>query len=352
MNGTAAPNRPLVSIVIDNYNYARYLGAAIDSALAQTWRPLEVIVVDDGSTDDSWDVVERYGQRVQAIGQANGGQGAAYNTGFAASRGEWVMFLDSDDLLDADAIERMLAIAAPGVAKVQGYLERIGPDGEPLGGTVPYIAHSGDVTEIARRFRQYASPPGSGNLFRRSAIAPYFPLVPGQWRRSADTVPILLSVFHGTVATVEGPIGGYRLHQSRTASAGMLGNMDRSLASAARQADLRRRLVQQHGTERSGIVWPEAWVALPWDWRVRALSWRLKRSQHPFTTDNRTTIWRGLDESLDGWPGYTTGERLLMRLWVLLALYAPRALVAPLAASNVSGGLRERLRRWRRRVAT
>lgn len=342
-------NRPLVSIVIDNRNYARYLGAAIDSALAQTWRPLEVIAVDDGSTDDSWAVMQRYGQRIQAIGQANGGQGSAYNTGFAASRGEWVLFLDSDDLLDADAIERMMALAVPGVAKVQGYLERIGAEGEPLGGAVPYITHSGDVTPIVRRFRQYASPPGSGNLFRRSAIALYFPMPPGQWRRSADTVPILLSTFHGTVATVQGPIGGYRLHQVRTAAAGMLGNMDRSLAGATRQADLRRRLVQQHGTERSGIVWPEEWVALPWDWRVRTLSWRLKRAQHPFTTDNRRTIWRGLNESLHGWPGYTAVERWLLRAWVALALLAPRPLVAALAASNVSGGLRGWLRRLRGR---
>ena len=53
----------LVSIVINNYNYARYVAATIDSALAQTWHPLEVIVVDDGSTDDSWSVIQRYGDR-------------------------------------------------------------------------------------------------------------------------------------------------------------------------------------------------------------------------------------------------------------------------------------------------
>ena len=65
--------KPLVSIVIDNYNYGSYLGAAIDSALAQTWRPLEVCVVDDGSTDHSHRVIERYGKRVQAVLQPNGG---------------------------------------------------------------------------------------------------------------------------------------------------------------------------------------------------------------------------------------------------------------------------------------
>ena len=131
----------LVSIVINNYNYARYVAATIDSALAQTWHPLEVIVVDDGSTDDSWSVIEGYGDRVRAIQQPNGGQGAAYNAGFAASRGEWVMFLDSDDLLDCGALACMLSCADDQVAKVQGYLRRIDADGHPRGGAVPYYAH-------------------------------------------------------------------------------------------------------------------------------------------------------------------------------------------------------------------
>ena len=179
----------LVSIVISNYNYARYLGAAIDSALAQTWRPLEVVVVDDGSTDESWSVIQRYGQRIRAIHQTNGGQGAAYNAGFAASRGQWVLFLDADDLLDPDALQRMMALAAPDVAKVQGSLRCISAEGRPLGGVVPYIAHDGDVTPIARRFRHYAAPPSSGNLFRRSAIEPYLPMPAAGlalWRRHGD----------------------------------------------------------------------------------------------------------------------------------------------------------------------
>ena len=118
----------LVSIIINNYNYARYIAAAIDSALAQTWHPLEVIVVDDGSTDDSWAVIERYGERVRALRQPNGGQGAAYNAGFEASRGEWVLFLDSDDLLDVGALARMLSLVNDKVVKVHGYLRRCDAD--------------------------------------------------------------------------------------------------------------------------------------------------------------------------------------------------------------------------------
>jgi len=337
----------LVSIVINNYNYARYLATAIDSALAQTWHPLEVIVVDDGSTDDSWSVIEGYGERVHAISQANGGQGAAYNAGFAASRGEWVMFLDSDDVLDCGALARMLSIASDDVAKVQGYLRRVDADGRALGGAVPYIAHDGDVRPIAERFRQYGAPPSSGNLYRRSAIAPYLPMHAPDWRRSADTVPGLLSVFHGRVATAPGTIGCYRLHTSTSKRAGLLGNMDGSPGAALAQSERRRVQAAQWGTQCTGIVWPAAQMALPWEWRLRTLSWRLEPGAHARPDDSRRAIWNGLDASLSHWPGYTWTERWAQRLWVGFMLLAPRALVEKLAWSNVSGDLRARLRQLR-----
>ena len=84
------------SIVISNYNYGRYLPDAIDSALAQTYADTEVIVVDDGSTDDSRRIIEAYRDRIVAIFKANGGQASALNAGFAASGGEVIVFLDAD----------------------------------------------------------------------------------------------------------------------------------------------------------------------------------------------------------------------------------------------------------------
>jgi glycosyltransferase involved in cell wall biosynthesis len=87
-----------ISVVIPTFNQARYLGEAIDSALAQLRKPLEVIVVDDGSTDETPAVLERYGAPVRVIRQQNGGVAAARNAGVAAARGEYVAFLDSDDV--------------------------------------------------------------------------------------------------------------------------------------------------------------------------------------------------------------------------------------------------------------
>ncbi|HEY9630757.1 MAG TPA: glycosyltransferase [Coleofasciculaceae cyanobacterium] len=91
-------SQPLVSILINNYNYGRFLKEAIESALNQTYPRIEVIVVDDGSTDNSREVISSYGDRIVSILKENGGQASAFNAGFAASQGDVVCFLDADDL--------------------------------------------------------------------------------------------------------------------------------------------------------------------------------------------------------------------------------------------------------------
>ena len=79
-------NNPLVSILINNYNYGYFLGAAIESALSQTYQNIEIIVVDDGSTDNSREIIAHYGNHIIPILKENGGQASAFNAGFAASR--------------------------------------------------------------------------------------------------------------------------------------------------------------------------------------------------------------------------------------------------------------------------
>jgi len=89
---------PLVSILINNYNYGHFLKDAIESALNQTYSNTEVIVVDDGSTDHSRQIIEPYSDCILPILKENGGQATAFNAGFLASRGEIICFLDSDDI--------------------------------------------------------------------------------------------------------------------------------------------------------------------------------------------------------------------------------------------------------------
>ena len=100
---------PLISCIVPVYNGERYLGEAIDSILAQTYGPLEIIVVDDGSTDGTAEVVATYGDQVRYLWQPNAGQAAARNHGLSVTQGEFISFLDADDLWHPEKLDRQIA---------------------------------------------------------------------------------------------------------------------------------------------------------------------------------------------------------------------------------------------------
>lgn len=123
-----------VSVVIPAYNRAATLGRAIESALGQTLAPREVIVVDDGSADGTAEVAESYSARdprVRTIRQANGGAGAARNTGIARATGAWIALLDSDDAWASDKLGHAAAVVAatPEIDLVHSNVAFIDPDG-------------------------------------------------------------------------------------------------------------------------------------------------------------------------------------------------------------------------------
>ena len=101
---------PLVSIIINNYNYGRFLREAIDSALNQTYPYIEVVVVDDGSTDNSREIIASYKDRIITVLKENGGQASAFNAGFAASKGEIICILDSDDIFLPEKVAEIVDI--------------------------------------------------------------------------------------------------------------------------------------------------------------------------------------------------------------------------------------------------
>lgn len=91
-------DQPLVSIIINNYNYGRFLSEAIESGLNQTYPHIEIIVVDDGSTDNSREIIANYKDKIIPVLKDNGGQAEAFNAGFAATKGDIICFLDADDI--------------------------------------------------------------------------------------------------------------------------------------------------------------------------------------------------------------------------------------------------------------
>jgi glycosyltransferase involved in cell wall biosynthesis len=104
-----SPDKPLVSIIIPCYNAERWISEAIQSCLDQTYRPIEIIVIDDGSTDGSLEVIKSFGEAVRWETGPNRGGNAARNRGFALSQGDYIQFLDADDYLLPEKIERQVS---------------------------------------------------------------------------------------------------------------------------------------------------------------------------------------------------------------------------------------------------
>ena len=100
---------PLISCIVPVFNGERYLGEALDSILAQTYRPIEILVIDDGSTDGTVELVARYGDAIRYVRQNNQGAPTARNLGLSMARGGFVAFLDSDDLWHPEKLERQMA---------------------------------------------------------------------------------------------------------------------------------------------------------------------------------------------------------------------------------------------------
>jgi glycosyltransferase involved in cell wall biosynthesis len=171
--GPAAADGPRVSVVIPAYNRAELVADAIESALAQTAPDLEVIVVDDGSTDATRDVVRAYVARapgrVRYLWQPNQGVAAARNAGAAAARGRHVAFLDSDDLWNPEKLARQLPVleADPALGWVSAYADVVDAGGRRLLGRKPAQPPGSTLEELVVR----GTAPPSTFLVRREALA-------------------------------------------------------------------------------------------------------------------------------------------------------------------------------------
>ena len=207
------PARPKFSVVIDSFNYARFIGQAIDSVFGQKDvdpGSVELIVVDDGSTDDTVEVVKRYGDRLTLIIQKNAGQAAAFATGFAAAKGEIVCLLDSDDYWAPGKLAAVgRAMEDPGVALAQNLQRDVDVEGRPLPNPLPdwpkrYTAD--DLT--GGRFVNAAT---SSIAVRRSVLDAILP-VPKEFFYLHDDYLLMFGVQHGAVANLAEILGFHRVH--------------------------------------------------------------------------------------------------------------------------------------------
>lgn len=208
--------QPLVSIIIDSYNYGRFLAETIDSALNQNYPRTEVIVIDDGSTDNSREVMARYGTRIIPILQENRGQAAAFNEGFRHSHGEVILFLDSDDALFPHAATNAVeAFQDERVIKAHWPLFVVDEEGIRTGKMCPKLALAeGDLREDVLRGGPWSipTPPTSCNAWTRRFLEKVMPIPEAPYRICADSYIITLGWVSGTTRLVRKPQGLYRVH--------------------------------------------------------------------------------------------------------------------------------------------
>jgi glycosyltransferase involved in cell wall biosynthesis len=322
-----------ISVVITCYNYGGYVGAAIESVLAQTRPADQIVVIDDGSTDDSGAVIAAFGPRITAIFKSNEGYKAAINQGFAVSRGDVVLFLDADDLLYPDALAEVQQAWRGDLAKVQFDLDVIDGTGRRLGRRFANFRRPIPATETALTFRRtgtYRWPVTSGNAHARAFLAQVMPLIPPVGH---DGVLNTIAPLYGRVATVGRALGQYRLH-GRNMSLTDAGGAHNWHPDFGRQIGFRRQefdILRQHARAR-GYALPACDLL---DNELVFVNYRLMAQKigHPYpgqAADKMGRLWgRGIRLALSSHEGLRFKAANCLWLTVLAGVpaFAARALV-------------------------
>jgi glycosyltransferase involved in cell wall biosynthesis len=213
---------PLVSICINNYNYDTFLRCAINSALSQTYPNLEVIVVDDGSTDRSQEILETYKGQIRTLFKPNGGQASAFNLGIRACRGEWICLLDSDDYWLPNKVEWVMQTANtyPKAEMIYHRIQNVDQDGAALGMSWPKRVYGGNLAPVVQRSGGWwPYPPTTALSFKRSFLEKILDVPESDFRTCADAYLADLAPFMGEVIGIPKALGSYRQH-SRNLYAG------------------------------------------------------------------------------------------------------------------------------------
>lgn len=269
--------RPLVSIIVNNCNYAPYLAQAIDSALDQTYPHAEVIVVDDGSTDESRDIIRSYGSRIAAVLKPRCGQTSAMNTGFEVSRGEIICFLDADDVLlpgAADTVvplfreEKVVNVYWPlfVIDRSGAMTGRRNPPGRPPeGNLLDFVLYESGPDALGWS-------PTSGNAWARSFLCHIFPMTElertlGIGSASADSSLSMLAPVFGLIRRIDEPQGCKRVHAaSDYSSRDYETKLEREVALFDHRSDLLQHYCRLRGID----VDPEIWRQR--SWRIRLVT--------------------------------------------------------------------------------
>jgi hypothetical protein len=316
------------TVVVVNHNYGEFLATAIDSALAQDHPDVEVVVVDDGSTDNSAAIIADYGDRIRAVMKAQGGHVDAVNAGFAAASGDVVLFLDADDLIHPHCLRRATAMLQPGDAKVQFRLATLDRAGTDLNMPFPHFppAYSpNDVLRGAARSGWYPWTVSTGNVFTHHFLKRVMPIDSTTVYRSPDGFLSKLAPLYGPVRSLREVLGGYRVHgKNAWASSQKTWSADTALRWLAFDRVLEQAFVSAAQEQGVAIRQPLLRSFQALEYRMQTLRFadpatRPPDSRHKVVTD--AFHWL-VELHPFGWPGSVARFG-----WLGFLGYAPRWLV-------------------------
>lgn len=218
--GTAPPASAArgasIDLVILNYNYGRFVLDAVSSGLAQTRPFARIVVVDDGSTDDSLARLEPFAGRIRIVAKINGGQLDACFAGLAECAADYVWFLDADDYLAETAVEALTPALASRPVKAQVQLIGVDEGGKLRDSLFPvYRKDYGSAAMIVdnETAGYYVSAPTSGNVYARTFLTSLDPALM-DLRDFVDGVPNLVAPYMGETVSLNLPLAFYRVHAS------------------------------------------------------------------------------------------------------------------------------------------
>ncbi len=327
---------PPVDVVVTNHNYGRFLAEAIESACSQTHPEVRVVVVDDGSTDGSRELLRGFEDRVEVVLKEQGGQASALNAGLERCRGEVLLVLDADDVLRPHAAERVaVAFAAgPQLSKVQFPMEIVDAEGRPTGAVKPGGHLRAPVGD--QRRAELASPfdlpwlPGGGTGFRTAAVRRILPIPAAAYPRSgADWYLVHLTALLGEAALLDEVCASYRVHGGNayelTGEDVDLEHVREAIVFAGATTRSLESLADQLGLERPARILSYA------DLANRLVSLRLAPARHPVGTDRRLSLFGDALRAARRRTDVSVPMKALLIAWFALAAVAPRRLARRLA---------------------
>jgi len=246
-----------ITVLITTYNYGRFIEETIESVLAQDYTPerLQIVVVDDGSTDDTAERVKRYGSRVEYIRKANGGQASALNLGMAKARGKIIALLDADDLFLPGKLARVAAAFGENaeLGMVYHRMQEWHMESDERRQWGDFFPVSGDARIDPEKFVRYVPQPTSCITFRRSALAELLP-IPEEIRMLADCYLVALMPFRAPVLALEQELTVYRIHGRNQYATGEAGAPAEINAKRLRMWEVvigaMRKWLAEHGYDR------------------------------------------------------------------------------------------------------